>query len=110
MLISLHTEKSKIKGENTGWFVSARTVREETESHTNSGFLRFSLVLGMYVILYHLGQPECRAANHRKDGTNFITTKTDLGLSLGTSNVGVFFFHEVVKLYSPNYVLDFTCL
>lgn len=84
-------------------------MREETESHTNSGFLRFSLVLGMYVIPYHLGQSECRAANHRKDGTSFITTKTDLGLSLGTSNVG-FFSHEVVKLYSPNYVLDFTCL
>lgn len=77
-------------------------MRQEAESHSNSGVLKLSLVLGIYVIVVHLGQAGTGAANHRRQGTDLVNTR-EVGLSLGTNNV---FFP--MKL--SNYSFDFMCL
>lgn len=78
-------------------------MREEAESHSNSGVLKLSLVLGIYVIVVHLGQAGTGAANHRRQGTDLVNTRGEVGLSLGNNNV---FFS--MKL--SNYSFDFMCL
>ena len=62
-------------------------MRGETEPHSNSEVLTPSLVLGVDVIPDRLGQPQGGAGNHRRDGTSLISTKMEVGFSLGTNNV-----------------------
>lgn len=99
---SAHTQRGGsggavgIKGRNRDLY----TVREETQPHSNSEVLRLSLVLGVDVILDHLGQPESRAANPRT-WRQLQQDQRGSGVTNGYQQGG-FFSHEVAKLQRPN--------
>lgn len=72
------------------------------------GVLKLPLVLSVYVIFGHLGQPESGAANHR-GMAHISSTPRERWVSRWVLTMW-FFFHKVVKLYSPNYGPDFMCV
>lgn len=107
---SAHTQRGGsggaggIKGRNRDLY----TVREETQPHSNSEVLRLSLVLGVDVILDHLGQPESRAANPRT-WCQLQQDQRGSGVPMGTNRVG-FFPMKLPNYRDQMYAFDFMCL